>query len=297
MRVRNLALACVAVMACVMPARADVILNYHLSTFNPPTNGDTLATGTQIPTPDSPLGTALTGPGVATPNSAANPLVFNAGETKYIQIAIQANATPPTSVNGQNQLNWTTANNGNTMTAFGFDFRYPLSLVINPFTPPVAPLLNQNNTNARSQSGPQPTDGGSGGPSGYFFSTGHPITYTMYNMGGTAMTGLDTAIGLGTGVSGFLSDTLIATLKIRAGSVGGDGTITMLDLNSSPTAAGFGLIDGTNLDDIIFAPAHAGFPLFIRVVAIPEPSSMCLAGLAVVGFGWRKLRRKAPAAA
>jgi hypothetical protein len=48
MHARNLALACAAVLTIQFPARADVILTYHLSGFSPPTNGDTLATGTQL---------------------------------------------------------------------------------------------------------------------------------------------------------------------------------------------------------------------------------------------------------
>jgi len=293
MRVRNLALAFVAAAAMTLPARADVILTYHLSSFNPPTNGDTLATGSQIPSNDT-LGPAISG------NSVGNPLMFMPNETKYIQIAIQVNSNPPLSVNGQNQNAWgnpsgtgpNSANNaGVTLSSFGFEFRYPVSLVINPFTPPATPLLNQNNTNARAESGPQP-DGTS---PGYVFAQGHPTSFTNYNMGGTVIGGLDTGTGLGTATNGLLPDTIIAVMKVRAGNTPGTGTIQLFDPNSAPTAASFGLLDNTNLDDIIFAPGHNNFPLFISV-AVPEPSSMCLVGLAVAGFGWRKLRRKAKVA-
>lgn len=288
MRVRNLALACVAAVAMVLPARADVILTYHLSSFVPSNTSDTFPPGTQIPSGDVLGPQLLTTPGT--------PLVFMPGETKFIQVAIQANANPPTVVNGQNQDNWTIADDGNTLTTFGFGFNYPLSLVINPFTTPVAPLLNQNNPNARSQSGPQPPGGGA---TGYAFATSHPITYTNYNMGGTAIGGLDTNVGLGRapGATALLPSTILAVLKVRAGMNPGTGTITMTDLNTAPTAAGFGLLDGTNLDDIIFAPAHNNFPLHIEVAVIPEPSSMCLAGLAIGGLAWRKLRRKKVAVA
>lgn len=97
----------------------------------------------------------------------------------------------------------------------------------------------------------------------------------------------------------LLPDTNIAVMKIVAGSTPGSGQISLFDLNTAPTASGFGLLDGTNLDSIIFGyngtTDTRNFPLFIAVA--PEPSSMCLAGLAIAGFGWRKLRRKAPVAA
>lgn len=190
MRVRNLALACVAVVAYVMPARADVILTYHLSSFVPTTPGTMFPPATQIPAND-PLGPQIGG--VGTPGeSAANPFILAPGQTIFLQIAIQANANPP--IVGNNgggppdmQANWTTATNGITMTTFALGLQYPLSIVTQPYNPPSPPLLNQNNPNARSQSGPQP-DGSS---TGYAFATGHPITFPNYNMGQTAITGAD----------------------------------------------------------------------------------------------------------
>lgn len=86
-------------LAATSQARSDIILTYHLSSFVPAIPGD-MPPATPIPTND-PLGPALTGPGVANPNSPSNPLVFTVGETKYLQIAIQANAMAPTIVNGQ----------------------------------------------------------------------------------------------------------------------------------------------------------------------------------------------------
>jgi hypothetical protein len=291
MRVRNLALACVAVVAYAIPAHADVILDYHLSTFVP-ANPGTVPPASQIPSTDA-LGPLIAG------NSAANPLMLSQGQTIFLQICIQANATPPTMISPDNQANWTPSagGSGNTMTTFAFGMNYPLSIVTQPYNPPSPPALNQNFSNARSQSGNQPD----GTTPGYVFATGHPITFTNYNMGQTAITGLDLGAGLGTGttVSGgvnLLSDTCIAVMKISAGMTAGTGQISLFDLNTAESAAGFGLLDGTNLDTLIFSAAHGGqnsFPLFIQVAAVPEPSSMCLAGLAIAGFGWRKLRRKA----
>jgi hypothetical protein len=296
MRVKHLALACVALLAWIIPARADVILTYHLSTFVPANPANFYPPGTQIPTND-PLGPALTGPGVINPNSPTNPLVFVPGQVRFIQVAIQANAVAPTMIAGQDQANWTPSGggSGNTMTTFGFVFHYPLALVTQPIDFPIGPFLNYNTPSSRAQSGPQPD----GSVPGYQFSTGYPITYPGYNMGGTAMTGTDNNAGLGTsnftsnGIN-VLSDTNLAVFKIIAGNNLGSGVITMADLNTSPASAQFGLLDGTNLDTLIFSLAHGGpnaaFPLYIQVV--PEPSSLVLAGLAMAGFGWRRLRKK-----
>jgi len=285
MRVRNLALAFVAVAAMALPARADVILTWHMSNFVPANSSDTFPPGTQIPGND-PLGPAILG------NSAGNPLSFMPGETKYLQVAIQVNNNPPTVVGGQNQNLWgnsngtgpNAANNaGNTLVGWGFEFKYP-SIVINPFTSPGSG--NGNNTNARILNGSQPE-----GPTTGFAST-FPASYANYNMGGTAMGGADLAGGLGTDANGLISDFALVTVKVRAGNTPGSGVIQLADLNSGPSVANFGLADGvTNIDTLLFTPAHNSFPLFITV-AVPEPSSMCLVGLAVAGIGWRKLRRK-----
>jgi hypothetical protein len=291
-------IAIIALLASSFPAHADVILTYHLSTFVPAVPGD-VPPATQIPVND-PLGPALTGPGIVNPNSPTNPLVFAPGQTRFIQIAIQANAASPTAIGVDNQANWTPSwgGAGNTMTTFAFGMQYPLALVWQPYLPPMPPSLTNNFRNARAQSGPQPD----GSVPGYAFASGFPSWYTDYNMGGTAITGLDLNAGLGTSNAmsngvGLLSDTNLAVFKFRAWTSPGSGVITLFDLNTAPSAAGFGLLDGTNLDSFIFSAAHGGqtaFPLYIQVV-VPEPSSLCLAALAVAGIGWRRWRRRAVA--
>jgi hypothetical protein len=292
MRLKHIAMACVVVLAYIRPARADVILTYHLSTFVP-ANPGTIPPASPIPAHD-PLGPAIVG------NNAANPLVLTPNETKFLQICIQANATVPI-VGGpmgqDHQANWTTASSGNTMTSFAFGMNYPWQLVTQPFTLPSPPALYQNNSNARAQSGPQPD----GSPTGYAFSAGYPYI-NPFSMGLIEMDGVDSNVGLGTtatsaGGVNLLPDTNIAVMKLVAGTTLGSGVITLFDLN--PLVADFALVDGTNLDSLIFTPAHGlngnasqAFPLFISVAA-PEPSSICLASLAAAGFAWRKLRRKA----
>ena len=64
------------------------------------------------------------------------------------------------------------------------------------------------------------------------------------------------------------------------------------DLGLTPDEDAFGNVYGqatTNGGDY-------GVPV-VWLASVPEPSSLCLAGLALASFGWRALRRKAPATA
>jgi PEP-CTERM motif len=300
MRVRNLTLAMVAVMAWGVPARADILLNWHLSTqaANP---SDTA--GTPITSLDVPLGPALTGPQAAIPNSVSNPLIMTPGQVILLQLAVNCNATPA----GAGQNNWkpldTNGVNGgpnpnNTLIGWGFDVQYPLALCVQPFNTAANNTRNATANNYTDQpDGPGNADGSTFG-----------ITLTPpFNAGVSRLGGLDLGNGLGVqsgggATPGILSDWVICTFKIRASATPTGPQplpITLADTSLIPTASAFGLGDGTNLDSIVFSAAHGGqnsFPLFIQVNAVPEPSSMCLAGLAIAGFGWRKLRRKATAA-
>jgi hypothetical protein len=233
------------VVMAALPAKADIILSYHLSSFNGP---DT------APIPDNlPTGPALSN------------FSISVGEVKYLQVAIEA--TLPV-IGGQ--ANWTGTNG---LIAFGFAFNYPSSLVSQPFITPMIPTLSQNWPNARSESP---------------FSTGHPITFTQYNMGSTAITGLTLGNGL-LANNGQLSPTVIATFKLVGVSTG-SGQFSCSPLQ--PLTPGLsGLSDGvTTLDSIIFAPPHANFPISFQVSAVPEPSSFAMMGLAAA-IGWRRLRR------
>ncbi len=106
-------------------------------------------------------------------------------------------------------------------------------------------------------------------------------------MGGTAMVGLTTGSGF-PAIAGLLPESVIATLKVEAGLIQGNGVISLTDYNS---AAGFELSDGTNLDPIIFSAAHNSFPLYITVV--PEPGTLGLfAVAAAMMLGFHILRRR-----
>src|SRR4051812_26748441 len=87
--------------AVTLPAKADIVLSYHLSSFGGP--------GTANIPDNLPLGPQIMN------------LNLNVGEPRYIQVAMTGNANPPTSVNGQNQANW---GPGNGLVSFGFQFNY-----------------------------------------------------------------------------------------------------------------------------------------------------------------------------
>lgn len=115
------------VVFAAFPAKADIILSYHLSAFNGPA-------GAPIPS------NMALGPEI-------NSLTIAVGEVKYIQVAIEGTA-PALGA----QANWTGAN---SMFAFGIQMNYPASLISQPFIIPLSPFFDQNYHNARSQ---QPFD-------------------------------------------------------------------------------------------------------------------------------------------
>lgn len=292
MSLRNLAITFVALAACVSQARADIVLNWHLSNFVPANPAD--VGGTTIPDGVA-MGSALTGPLAANPNSAANPLVFNPGEVKFLQLAINANTNLPTIVGGQFQVDWGVYHHGANMNptkslvAWGMDINYPPSLVSQPVTDTSG--LTRNNLRAKNFDF-QP-DGMPGDGEGSTLNALYPTGF-VYNTGTTRVSAYDVGLGIYAQTQGIIPDWLFVTFKIRAGNNLGTGQITLTDSIPRPTAGEFGLGDNTNFDTIIFNDPVLGlnmrnFPLFIQVV--PEPSSMCFAGLATAGIGWRRLRR------
>ncbi len=239
------------VVFAALPARADIVLSYHLSSFNGP--------ATAVIPNNLPLGPQITD------------LSMAIGEVRYLQIAITANANAPQIVSGQHQANWT----GTTgMIAFGFQFNYPVGLINQPYIPIQIPTLNQNLKNANAQ---------------IPFAVGHPNTFTGYNLGATAITGTDMGDGLQAN-AGILPTTVIATFRLVATAIG-VSSFTITDLNSLPSAGGNGLLDGTSFDPFIFAPAHGNYALSLHVNAVPEPSSLAMAGCVAAAIGWRRVRR------
>ena len=98
-------------------------------------------------------------------------------------------------------------------------------------------------------------------------------------------------------------------LRIVASAAGGSGIFRLRDQNPAANSADCSVLNGQQIfptvvtgtiqpiDSLLF-PYLGPFPTFssidlpVNVAAIPEPSSMALCGLALVGVGYRKLRRK-----
>lgn len=262
MHVKVFALAFIAALTTVGPVRADIILGYAVSSFVPAVPGTMFPPASQIPA-NGALGQPIVG------NSPLNPLTFSPGETKFIQVTIEANANAPFT---PAQHAWDNANL-NGFVSFGFLLSYPPAIVSQPVVIPTSSNMSINRPNANAQ---------------LPFVVGHPNTFQGYNMGGTAITGLSQGDGIDS-TAGILPTTVIATMKFVATTNVGIG-VAYMDEVFGITIPGFFLADGTNLEPTIFSPAHNGFPLYIQV--IPEPSSIALAGLAIAGMCWRKLPRK-----
>ncbi len=175
MRISNMAIAYMAAFAIVMPARADVILGYRIGL---PPSGldqsnpawiDNQADPINETNQPIPLGAPIVGP-----------LVMTVGQTTFLQVTMATNANPlssPTPTFAQSA--WT---NSNRLVSVAFGLYYPLSIMNNPFQPPVPPTdPNQNNANARAM---------------VPFGTINPNNFTGYNLGSTAIRG-DNSLGLG----------------------------------------------------------------------------------------------------
>ncbi len=272
MSVRHSALVCLAAFAIVMPARADVILGFRIGA---PPSGNDQTNPIWIDNQLDPIND--TNQPVALGAPIVSPLVFLFyPQTIYLQVTIATNANALSSPTPSfPQSAWT---NTNSLKSFAFGLSYPQN-VVNPFAPPIPPIdPDQNNHNARAI---------------VPFATGNPSTFTGYNMGSTALTGSTTGVGVGAAAGQIAgNERVIAVFRLVLGSYG-SGAISLFDLNTDPTAAGFSLQDGQNVDEYIFHPSHANsIQVIVTPFPLPEPSSMALAGVALAGIGWRKWRRR-----
>ncbi len=272
MRIRNLVQACMVALAIAMPLQADVFLGYRIGL---PPSGLDQTNPLWIDNELDPIGGTNQPVALGTPIPVGG-LTVTQGQTIFLQVTIATNAnalSSPTPSFPQSFWGGT-----NRLITIAFGLNYPLGVLNNPFQPPIPPTdPNQNNANARAV---------------VPFGTSNPNTFTGYNMGSTAILGVTTGTGVGA-TAGMLSgvgERVIAVFRMVAVAPG-SGTISLFDLDTSPTAAGFGLqVAANNLDEYVFHPSHGTYPLAVTVV--PEPSSMALAGLALAGVGWRKWRRQ-----
>lgn len=263
MKVRNLLLAAVAVLATSLPARAEIILGFRtmLASEAPPAQGLGL-NGLDIPDNSDPLG--------GNANTLGNPttgLTLNPGDSAYVQVTVRATATNV----GPAQMAWGSNLSGTTNTqCVVWGVRLTISdpsVATNPFI--FSPTLSENAENFSCQS-----------PFGNAYP-GQPFTGNFRDFAG---------LSVGSGISAnnvthVVNERVVFTFRILAVSPG-TSTFSLSRLPQDPAGV-WTLISGQRLDDEIFTQ-----PYVLPVTVVPEPSSIALAGLAVAGFGYRKLRRK-----
>jgi hypothetical protein len=269
MRVRNHLLVAVAALAMAMPARADLLLTFRTVNQNPATPT------TNIRNDYLPFPTPLAPANRATNAILPTGLVMNVGDIRYVVVDFTANSTNM----GPNQAQWT-GNYG--MTQYGMNMTFNGSTADNPYTPYGTPPTQTENLPNLSQQAP--------------FGPAYPNQ--PYGPNYRQVLGLTTAPLAGNG-DGTLDEACFFAFKITAVAPGttnyvfsqytaGPGGAPTPVIVLSKNVAGTDL----NLDQELFSPAHPTFTLPVTVV--PEPTSMCLAGMAFAGLGYRlrKLRKK-----
>jgi hypothetical protein len=261
MKVRNLLLAAVAVLATSLPARAEIILGFRtmLPSEAPPAQGLGI-NGLDIPDNSDPFGGNI--------NSLGNPttgLTLNPGDSAYVQVTVRATATNV----GPGQMAWGNLPNGTNNTQLViWGVRLTISdpsVATNPFI--FSPTLTENGENFSCQAP---------------FLNAYPGQPFLGNFRDFA--GLAGQSGISANnVTHVVNERVVFTFRILAVAPGTSNfSVSQIPQQSLWTLAG-----GQTLDAEIFNQ-----PYVLPVTVVPEPSSIALAGLAVAGFGYRKLRRK-----
>jgi hypothetical protein len=265
MKVRNLLLAAVAVLATSLPARAEIILGFRtmLASEAPPAQGLGI-NGLDIPDNSDFAG----GTNINTLGNPTTGLTLNPGESAYVQVTVRATSTNV----GPGQGTWGSLLSGSTNTQLVvWGVRVNLSnpaVATNPFVN--SPTLTENAENFAAQS-----------PFGNAYP-GQPFTGNFRDFVG---------LSVGSGIAAnnatrVVNERVLFTFRV-VGNTPGTANVSLSGL-SSPT---WTLIAGQTLDSEVFNQSYV-----LPVTVVPEPSSIALAGLAVAGFGYRKLRRKTTAA-
>jgi len=267
MRFKLLMLAAVAALATAMPARADLVFEYRLApNQTDPSNGEYLNGG---PTAALPAGAAaLTG-------TSASPWVVQPNTDYILQIVLRQTDTA--------QPAFATSIGPPTQRMIGYAFR--LNYVPGVFFHKT-PITNYGDGGTPSPPSDINTVGtGANGFSGSPGTNGSDAT-------STALNDITTSNGY-FAASGIYP---LANLRMHTGSIG-TGRLAITD-----PSAGQGIGSGANpnmdagvFDQAMSSPVNGqanGFEIFFQVAAVPEPSSMVLAGLGLAGLGYRLRRKK-----
>lgn len=326
MRIRNIAIASIAVMAMAMPARADLILVFldkGVPSASNPIN-DFVPYGNQ---------TYDNGSGPIPALSPISNVDMVAGTTRLIQVALvdtlvgntapplapggnPASSIPATTVGATTYSNPRWLNNingtGTVQQTFGMTL-WETRITGTVIGPVNAPTGGAFIAPPNAVPGVDPDYGNNRvslvHPSAAFVNAGSiPPTFTDF--GGLIATGngvmpnvnyndllLQPQLGGRFALFNF-------EITVPNTDPGGARTITISDRSAfndfevrATGNGGFGVAgDRIALDSTIFSAAHPNFVLTVNVTPVPEPSSIALVGMAVAGLGY-KLRRKMKAKA
>lgn len=273
MRFKLFLLAAVAALATAMPARADLVFEWRLASVQPPSAiANPPQEGNTDPTTQGDYSTQV----VAGTPIAGNVLNLAAGQTVFLQAVLRQidNTGPDTFTYVPGAGGDTGGLNGGGLFAYG--------VRVNNSAPTLAthvqPSANNNNTR---------------GVNVYGFSGAGPTVVNATTGGSNPTVGSSSPFTIFRDVADtdwYQVNGIYPLFNFRfqapASSPGGTGTLTFVDPSGG---ADIGSPLNPNMDALIFPGAPV---LTFNVAAIPEPSSMVLAGLGLAGLGYRLRRKK-----
>jgi len=272
-------LAAVAALAVAMPARADLVYEFRLATDQTDPSNGAWSTGSPAAIPAGPA--ALTG-------TQGSPWVVQPNQDYILQIVLrQTDAAQPAFAN----VNPTPGSpgTGQKMISYGFRLNYLPGVFQH-----VAPITNYFDTTSNPPGDINTYGVGTAG----FQSDPNPNGSDATS---TALRDLTTGNGYFQ-ASGIYP---LANVRMHTGNSGsGRLVITDPDAGQSNGSPSNPTMDAGIFDQALSSPLNTasgtqnnGFELFFQVQAVPEPSSMVLAGLGLAGLGYRLRRKKAAQAA